>query len=135
MLAKSPGFRAIATLTLALGIGANTAIFSVVYAALLRSLPYSQPKRLITLSEIRNPRDQVFWDSSFSTASAPPIQSRSSAWRYRLGAWGFLELSEIGGQEYAESGNLGLLDQIAALKWVKQNIAAFGGDPSGNHVP
>jgi len=50
--------------------------------------------------------------------------------QYRLGAWGFLELSELGGQEYAESGNLGLLDQIAALKWVKQNIATFGGDPN-----
>jgi para-nitrobenzyl esterase len=50
--------------------------------------------------------------------------------QYRLGAWGFLELSEIGGQEYAESGNLGLLDQIAALKWVKQNVAVFGGDPN-----
>jgi len=49
--------------------------------------------------------------------------------QYRVGAWGFLELSEIGGPDYAESGNLDLLDQIAALKWVKQNIAAFGGDP------
>lgn len=49
--------------------------------------------------------------------------------QYRLGAWGFLELSEIGGPEYAESGNLGILDQIAALKWVKNNAAVFGGDP------
>jgi para-nitrobenzyl esterase len=49
--------------------------------------------------------------------------------QYRLGAWGFLELSEIGGYDYAESGNVGLLDQIAGLKWVKQNIQAFGGDP------
>lgn len=49
--------------------------------------------------------------------------------QYRLGAWGFLELSEIGGHDYAESGNVGLLDQIAGLKWVKQNIQAFGGDP------
>ncbi len=49
--------------------------------------------------------------------------------QYRLGALGFLELGEIGGEDYAESGNLGLLDQIAALQWVDDNIAAFGGDP------
>ena len=50
--------------------------------------------------------------------------------QYRLGAWGYLELSEIGGKNFAESGNLGVLDQIAALKWVKENIARFGGDPN-----
>lgn len=50
--------------------------------------------------------------------------------QYRMGAWGYLELSEIGGKEFAESGNLGVLDQLAALKWVQQNIAAFGGDPN-----
>jgi len=49
--------------------------------------------------------------------------------QYRLGAWGFLELAEIGGYDYAESGNLGILDQIAALEWVHENIAAFGGNP------
>jgi len=48
--------------------------------------------------------------------------------QYRLGALGFLELSEIAGKDYAESGNLGILDQIAALRWVQKNIAAFGGD-------
>ncbi len=49
--------------------------------------------------------------------------------QYRLGAWGFLELAEIGGTEFAESGNLGILDQLAALRWVQENIAAFGGNP------
>jgi para-nitrobenzyl esterase len=49
--------------------------------------------------------------------------------QYRLGVWGFLELSGIDGKEYAESGNLGILDQVAALNWVHDNIAAFGGDP------
>ena len=48
---------------------------------------------------------------------------------YRLGALGFLHLGDLGGEAWAGSGNCGLLDQVAALRWVRTNIAAFGGDP------
>ena len=71
--------------------------------------------------------------------SADPLMDGSSfvrnypdvvgvSFNYRLGLFGFIDFSEIpGGEAYPDALNLGLLDQIAALKWIKENIAAFGG--------
>ena len=49
---------------------------------------------------------------------------------HRLGLLGYLFLDDIAGVDYAGSGNQGMLDIVAGLKWVNQNIAAFGGDPN-----
>lgn len=51
------------------------------------------------------------------------------ATNHRLGLMGYLFLGELGGEEYATSGNQGLLDIRDGLKWVHENIEAFGGDP------
>src|SRR5271165_2568990 len=53
-LRKNPGFTAVAVLTLAVGIGATTAIFSVVYAVLLRPLPYSDSHRIMAVFEVNS---------------------------------------------------------------------------------
>src|SRR5919204_660962 len=82
LLIKKPGFTAMAVLTLALGIGATTAIFSVVYATLFESLPYPKPDQLVMVwSKVKERRNSV------SAGDYLEWKRRSQSFQY-LEAWG-----------------------------------------------
>ena len=84
MLMKRPGFTLIAVLTLALGIGANTAIFSVVNGVLLRPLPFKEPQQLVRVyTEFPTMNLRKFWMSSPEFLD---IQKEGKSWE-SLGAW------------------------------------------------
>jgi len=95
MLLKKPGFTLIAVVTLALGIGANTAIFSVVYALLLRPLPYREPERLVMLAE----KSLAGQQGRRWTISYPNF----SDWRER--AQSFEGLASVRGQSFNLTGD------------------------------
>ncbi|KPM52186.1 carboxylesterase [Frankia sp. CcI49] len=81
-----------------------------------------------------------FYGGGFDTGSAAPPATDGAALsrltgtvvvaaNYRVGALGFLHLADLGGSAWEGSSNLGLQDQAAALRWVRDTIALFGGDP------
>src|SRR2546422_3620792 len=103
-LLKNPGFTAVAVLTLALGIGANTAIFSVINGVLLKPLPYPEPERLVTLWE-RSPQRGV----EAERVSGPNYLD----WREQNTV--FSDLAVSPGWEGSEEFNLVLRDTTAKV--------------------
>jgi len=151
-VSKSPGFAATAVLTLALGIGANTAVFSVVDTVLLRPLPYHEPSRLMLVSETESvaPNDdlgvaaQEFLDyrdqnRSFSdiaafesegfnlTGEGEPLRIRAA--RMSASAFSVLGLSPIMGRAFNADEDRAGSDNVVELSyWLWQN--QYHSDPS-----
>jgi putative ABC transport system permease protein len=93
-LARSPGFTTVAVLTLALGIGANTAVFSLLNAVLLRPLPYADPARLV-----------LVWESApfFGVEDSPVSPANYADWKAR--ARSFEEMGALEIKGYRLSGD------------------------------
>lgn len=101
MLAKNPGFTAVAVLTLALGIGANTAIFSMLNAVMLRFLPVERPEELV-LVQIRTPRQGGSTRSTFTNTLWERLRDHQNVFSNAF-AWGYarFDLAQGGAVQYA----------------------------------
>src|SRR5438093_7187008 len=132
-LLKNPGFTTVAVLTLALGIGANTAMFSLVNGVLLKPLPYPDSDRLVSLSE--NQREQ---GQDFVNLTAPGFTD----WRAQSTVFEDLAAYQPGGFDLTGTGDPARLSGIRASaslfpllrvkpklgRWFTEAEDTFGGD-------
>jgi predicted permease len=146
MLLKNPGFTAVAVITLALGIGANTAIFSVVNGVLLRPLPYHEPERIVTLlNEGRFPVSPANFLDFRANSQSLAQMAAAEAWAVALtgnerpeqlmglrmgeGLFGLLGARALLGRTLQEEDYQPGKDRVLVLSnklWQR----AFGGDPN-----
>ena len=94
MLTKKPGFTAVAALTLALGIGANTAIFSLFDAVILRPLPYPSPEQLVGLGQWRNQKGEGYIQTGVSAPNITDIAKTNLFQQVAYYRWSELNITE-----------------------------------------
>jgi putative ABC transport system permease protein len=132
MLRTRPGFTIVVIITLAMGIGTNTAIFSVVNAVLLKPLPYRDPSRLVRIyTEFPTMNLRKFW---MSPPEYMDIQKEATSWE-SIGAW------SVGGVNVGSTGapirvtsalaTRGLIDTLGVARALGRNFTADEDKPGG----
>ncbi|HEX5736618.1 MAG TPA: ABC transporter permease [Blastocatellia bacterium] len=135
MLAKRPAFTVVAVLALALGIGANTAIFSVVNAVLLRPMPYENPDQLIMLWET-NPRLQLGFDEvSVAPANYVDWKNQNSVFEQLAAFWpSTYNITDAGQPERLEGVEVSSdLFSLLGVQAARGRTFSKGEDELGNH--
>jgi putative ABC transport system permease protein len=134
-LLKHPGFTAIAVITLALGIGANTAMFSVINAVLLRPLPYRDPSRLVTIWEQSPERDMYQLPVSLANMRDWIGQNQSFE---QISAYTFTNLNLTGTGEPARLGTVrataNLFPLVGAVPVIGRSFLPEEDKEGANHV-
>ncbi|MEP6706890.1 MAG: ABC transporter permease [Pyrinomonadaceae bacterium] len=134
-LLKHPGFTAIAVITLALGIGANTAMFSVINAVLLRPLPYHDPDRLVTIWE-ESP-ERGMYEMPVSLANLRDWEDQSHAFE-KISAYTFTNLNLSGAGEPARLGTVrasaNLFSLVGAVPLLGRSFLPEEDKAGGNRV-